>query len=150
ECIGKRIYGADSFGRHELAPAVDAQCDGGLRTVDAFCIQLTSNAEALERKELGLMALNLVEEELERSLGTLELIAQVLQLLDALHGARRLVSLTQFETQLGGLVFDVAAPGQVGNQDAPLIPDRLGFEMLVGARVLHHGRYVHPTLVSKG
>ena len=48
------------------------------------------------------------------------------------------------------LVLDVAAAGQIAEQDALTIADELGLDVLVGGGVLHHGADVNSAFVGEG
>ena len=89
-------------------------------------------------------------QELEGALGSLQLVALVFHLLDAVeHAAPRGFVQPIGQTVLLELVGDVPAPGEVADQHPLLIADELRNDVLVGGGILQHRRDVHATLVRE-
>src|SRR5437870_7823114 len=113
---------------------------------------LVDHAKADQAVEAQAVAVDrLPHEELEGRLGALEgeaLRLEVLQLAQE-RGHRRLVRF-EVEAEAGGLVEEVRAPGQVGDQHALAVADQVRVDVLVGGRVLLHRGHVQPALVREG
>src|SRR6266571_1441873 len=113
---------------------------------------LVDHAKADQAVEAQAVAVDrLPHEELEGRLGALEgeaLRLEVLQLAEQ-RRHRRLVRL-EVEAEAGGLIEEVRAPGQVGDQHALAVADQVRVDVLVGGRVLLHRGHVQPALVREG
>src|SRR5438132_7650306 len=158
ECLAKRaVEGVDGpvpLRRRVLDLPVRAlEHDGRLgdRRL-ALGALLVDHAKADQAVEAQAVAVDrLPHEELEGRLGALEgeaLGLEVLQLAQE-RGHRRLVRL-EIEAEAGGLVEEVRAPGQVGDQHALAVADQVRVDVLVRGRVLLHRGHVEPALVREG
>ena len=90
-------------------------------------------------------------QQFEGAFGGFEFVAFVLHLLDALQqfAAGVLVEAVG-EAVLLELVEDVAAAGEVADQDALAVADGFRRDVLVGGGVLEDGADVHAALVGEG
>src|SRR2546426_9373883 len=87
----------------------------------------------------------------ERSFGVLELVAPVLELLDALdESAHGLRPPRQVDPDGARPVQDVARPHLVGDQNARLVADLRRIDVLVGAAAPLDGADVDARLVGEG
>jgi len=79
------------------------------------------------------------------------LIPLVFHTLDLVHDpAAQPVVLSQIDAQFPGLVFDVALPRQIRDEDPLLVSHPFGGDMLVGQGILEDGAYMDPSLVGEG
>ena len=91
------------------------------------------------------------DQQLEGAFGGFELVAFVLHLLDALQQLAAGVFVEAVgQAVLLELVDDVAAAGEIADQDALAVADELGLDVLVGGGVLQDGADVHAALVGEG
>src|SRR5437867_3286175 len=158
ECLAKRaVEGVDGpvpLRRRVLDLPVRAlEHDGRLGdrrlALGALLVDHPKADQAVEAQAVAVD--RLPHEELEGRLGALEgeaLRLEVLQLAQQ-RGHRRLVRL-EIEAEAGGLVEEVRAPGQVGDQHALAVADQVRIDVLVGGRVLLHRGHVQPALVREG
>src|SRR2546426_3425738 len=154
ECAVEGVYGAVALrGRVLDLPVRAFEHDGrlgdGRLALGALLVDHAKADQAVEAEPIALD--RLAHEELERRLGTLEGEAprlEVLQLAQQRHD-RRLVRL-EVEAELAGLVEEVRAPGQIGDQHALAVADQVRVDVLVRGRVLLHGGHVEPALVREG
>src|SRR5437870_902462 len=154
ECAVEGVYGAVALrGRVLDLPVRAFEHDGRLGDGRlALGPLLVDHAKADQAIEAEPVALDrLAHEELERRLGTLEGEAPRLEVLQLAQQRRdrRLVRL-EVEAELGGLVEEVRAPGQIGDQHALAVADQVRVDVLVRGRVLLHGAHVEPALEREG
>ena len=91
------------------------------------------------------------DQQLEGAFGGFEFVAFVLHLLDALEQFAAGVFVEAVgQAVLLELVDDVAAAGEVADQDALAVADEFGLDVLVGGGVLEYGADVHAALVGEG
>src|SRR5690606_9570772 len=109
-------------------------------------VLLASYPEALEGEEFRVFTPHPAKEKVERRLRTLEFIAQVLELLDPLCDGLCLCPVLEADSHLVSLVADVALPGQVRHQHAPVIADLARIDVFVRRGILHYGRNMNAAL----
>jgi hypothetical protein len=110
--------------------AVDKQADGGFGPRFRPLVLLDDHAETLEFKQVGPLAGDLADKQVERALGGFKLVAFVFELLEGPDNLRHFVTIgVQVDAQFVGFVVDVALARKVGDQHAALVADRLGAEM---------------------
>ena len=91
------------------------------------------------------------DQQFEGAFGGFQLVAFVLHLLDAFEQFAAGVFFEAIgEAVLLELVDDVAAAGEVADQDALAVADELRLDVLVGGGILQHGADVDATLVGEG
>src|SRR6185369_15557033 len=122
-------------GVHDLF--ADAELHGrlGEHAVAAPLLRDDDDVEDLERRDVP--GLKTTREQLERALGRLELIALVLELLDACD-ERALVA-RAVDAQLARAHAHVAAARELRDDDVPAVADALGRDVLVARRDLLDG-----------
>jgi hypothetical protein len=112
---------------------------------------LVDDPELNEIEEARHFAEDALHAQLERRLGALELIAAMLELLDLLdQPADVAIETVEIEAELLGLVEDVGAAREIGDQHPLAVADQLRIDVLVGLGVLAHGGDVHAALVGEG
>ena len=90
-------------------------------------------------------------QQLEGAFGGFEFVAFVFHLLDALEQLAAGIFVEAVgQAVLLQLVQDVAAAGEIADQDALAIAHGLGRDVLVGGGILQHGADVHAAFVRKG
>ena len=121
------------------------------RSPSALWRRSTSDAEGIHVEELRHVAEHAPRQQLEGGFGRLIGIAHRLALLHLLEQARdaRIV-LRHGDADALELGEDVGAAGLVGDQQLAPVADRLGRHMLVGARVLLHGRDMDAAFMGEG
>src|SRR5205807_1757036 len=122
-----------------------------MRLLDYKVRILDDHAVGIEL-EVGLVASKrTLHEQLERRLRALELEPLVLELLEAVEDAARLRRLlVEVDAVLARLPEDVGLAGQLRDQHAPVVAHGGGVDVLVGVRMLEHGRHMHAALVGEG
>src|ERR1017187_6106712 len=106
---------------------------------------------AFDVEEMQTGAEGFANEQLEGAFGGFELVAFVLHLLDALEElAAGVLFEAVGEAVLLELIDDIAAAGEVADEDALAVADELGLDVLVGGGVLEDGADVHAALVGEG
>mmetsp|Transcript_7714 Transcript_7714/g.14504 ORF Transcript_7714/g.14504 Transcript_7714/m.14504 type:complete len:690 (+) Transcript_7714:205-2274(+) len=96
------------------------------------------------------------QHQLHRGLGALEGVAHLLQYLDVVQDLQAAVGpggallVGDAQPELLHLGDDVAAAGQVRDQDAACVAHHIRVHVLVGGRVLGHGGHVDAALVREG
>ncbi len=97
----------------------------------------------------GEPARELLDQEDERRLGGLELVALVFEVLDPVEDPGEQGGVL-VEAVLAELLGDVRLAGQLADQDPALVADGAGVDVLVAAGVLADAVDVHPPLVGEG
>ena len=135
-----------------LGDPLDLDADRRLRErLPVVAAGLDDDAIALEVEVGAMVPEGSLHQELERGLGALELVALVLEPLQGLEdpaGLRRV--LLEVDPVLPRLPQDVRLPGQLGDEDPPVVAHQLGRDVLVRLGVLEDRRDVHPGLVREG
>ena len=109
------------------AIAVDVHLDGRLDDGLAVLALLDDHAEALEAEQRLARRQLLAQQQLERGVGGLVVVAAVLAILEALeHAADALVVALKLEAELLRLAQHGALAGELGDEDALLVADQLG------------------------
>ena len=140
----ERVHRAVALGGAHVALAVHPDLDRGLGLHAAVRALLDDRAPRLEPEQRLVLAGLLADQQVERAVGGLELVAAVLELLHALDHAR------------GGLVVHVRArlhralAGQLGDQHAAVGAHVGRVDVLEGARVAVDAGHVHAALVGEG
>ncbi len=88
-------------------------------------------------------------QQLERGVGSFEVIAGVFELLELVEHRFELGSV-EFETQLLGLQFDRGTTGEIGHQEAGAVADERRIDVFVGVGAASDGRGVQTGLVCEG
>src|SRR4029079_3257344 len=89
-----------------------------------------------------------LHEELEARLGALELVAAALEVLQLVEESAHLQVLSlHVDAELTRLVDEIAAAGEVGEQDALRVTDERRIDVLVDRAVALHGRDVEAALM---
>ena len=139
----ERVDGAVALGRAHVALAVDPDLDRGLGLHPAVLALLDDRPPRLEPEQRLVLAGLLADQQVERAVGRLELVAAVLEVLDPIDDA------------CGGLAVHVAAgldgalARQLGDQDAAVGAHLRRVDVLEGARVPVDPGHVHAALVSE-
>src|ERR1035437_4547906 len=106
---------------------------------------------AFDIEEVQAGAEGFADQQLEGAFGGFEFVALVLQLLDAFEEFAAGVFLEAAgEAVLLELIDDVAAAGEVADEDALAVADEFRLDVLVGGGVLEDGADVHAALVGEG
>ena len=153
--VVERVDRAVALADRHHALAVDAHLDGRLRHGDQLAQRvvppLDQHAERIHLEELRHVAEHAPGQQLERGFGRLIGIAHRLVLLHHLEQARdaRIV-LRRDDADALQLGEDVGAATLVGDQQPAPVAHRLGRDMLVGARVLLHGRDMDAAFMGEG
>ena len=106
---------------------------------------------AFDVEEVHAGAEGFADQQFEGAFGGFEFVAFVLHLLDALEEFAAGVFFEAVgEAVLLELVDDVAAAGEVADQDALAVADEFRLDVLVGGGVLEDGADVHAALVGEG
>ena len=112
---------------------------------------LDHDAERIDFEELRHVAQHAPRQQLEGGLGRLIGVAVRLALLHLLEKPRDpRVVLGNGDADALELGKDVGASGLVGDEELAPVADRLGRHMLVGARVLLHGRNMDAAFMREG
>src|SRR5260370_3927585 len=106
---------------------------------------------AFDVEEVHARAESFADQQLEGAFGGFELVAFVLHLLDALE---ELAAGAFFEAVGEAVLFefvdDVAAAGEIADQDTLAVADEFRLDVLVGGGVLEDGTDMHAALVGEG
>src|SRR5262245_16850058 len=103
-----------------------------------------------QSKILLLTSQRVLNQKLEGGLGSFKLESFVLHPLELLDNLTRLRgAFLQINSVLSGLPQDIGLPGQLRNEDAPMISHKFGIDVLIGLRMLEHGRDVDAALVGE-
>ena len=123
----------------------------GDELADGVVAALDIDLEALDGEELRHFAEHALGEQEERGVGALIGVAHGLALLHLVEQARhaRVVAM-DLDAEALQLGQDVGAAGLVGDQQQAAVADRLRRHVLVGARVLDHGRGMDAGLGGEG
>ena len=139
---------AVAFAHGVFEPAVDADLHGRLGGQRPLGVgfDIDTIVHALELRLIQAEAL--FDEQIERRLGCLELVALVLQVL---HQVAELDAdlLVVLDCVLGGLGEDVRLPRKLADQDAALVADQGRVDVLVARRHARHAVGVHAALVRE-
>ena len=120
-------------------------------TALAVLALLDDDAEALEAEQRLVRRQLLAQQQVERGVGGLVVVALVLALLEPLeHGGDARVVALELEAELLRLAHDGALAGELGDDDALLVAHPRGVDVLEGLRRLLHGGDVHAALVGEG
>ena len=108
------------------------------------------HAHALQREELAIVGKCLAHQEFERAVGRLQFVTLEFHLLDAIQHALARLRIEQLVPPLLlKLEDDVAASGQVTDQDSALVPDGFRRHVLVCLGVAQHGADVDAALMRE-
>ena len=106
---------------------------------------------ALDVEEVRAGAERFADQQFEGAFGGFQLVAFVLHLLDALEQFAAGVFFEAVgQAVLLELVDDVAAAGEVADQNALAVADEFGLDVFVGGGILQHGADVHAAFVGEG
>ena len=128
-----------------------AQGDGGGGVGGSGAARAGGYFVAFHIEEMQAGVEGFAHQQLEGAFGGFEFVAFVFHLLDALQQlAAGVLVETVGEAVLLELVQDVAAAGEIADQDALAVADGLGRDVLVGGGILQDGADVHAAFVGEG
>ena len=144
----QRVHRAVALGGAHVALAVDPDLDRGLGLDAAVGALLDDRAPGLQPEQRLVLAGLLAQQQLERPVGGLEVVAAVLELLDPLdhpRGAR----VVERDPGVAGARVHGALARQLGDQQLAAVADDVGVDVLERRRVGVDAGDVHPALVGE-
>ena len=145
----ERVHGPVALGRADVAPTLDPDLDRRLGLDLAVGALLGDHPEALEPEQRLVLARLAAQQQLERGVGGLVVIAAVLALLDPLDRALGGVGVEVDPGALGAREHRALAR-ELGDQHVAAVADQLRVHVLEGARVGLDPGDVHAALVGEG
>ena len=120
----ERVDRAVALGGAHVALAVDPDLDRRLGLDLAVGALLDDHAPGLQAEQRLVLAGLLAQQQLERAVGGLEVVAAVLELLDALDHARAAPASSSSMPAVGGLLGDRRRARQLADEQVALVADR--------------------------
>ena len=145
----ERVDRAVALRGAHVALAVEPDLDRRLGLHAAVGALLDEYAPGLEPEQRLVLAGLPAQQQLERAVGGLELIAGVLEVLDALDHPRGAV-VAERHACVTCLLEHRAPPGELGDEHVAVVADEARIDVLEGGGVGTHGGHVHPALVGEG
>ena len=150
----RRVEGVDravALGGADDALAADVDLDGRLHVGLAALALLDDHAEALEGEQRLVRRQLVAQQQVERGVGRLVVVAAVLALLEPLeHDGDALVVALELQADVAGAAQHRALARELRDEDALLAAHDGGVDVLEGLRRLLHGGHVQPALVGEG
>src|SRR3954447_25812488 len=145
----ERVHRAVALGGADVALAVDPNLDRRLGLDLSVRALLDDHAPRLEREQRLVLAALAPHQQLERPVGRLEVVAAVLELLDAIDDPRR-GGVVDGEPRRGRLLGRRPAPAQLRDQQLADVADAVGLDAFEGRGVGAHAGDGQSALVGEG